>query len=260
MLIDVQCFQRRPAIDLESPGQILNRYTQHQPRIASTHLADQAAMPGPTPRIPTSNIPRTQHQIGALGRRYQTREITRIVREIGIHLRYELGVSLQGVPEARHIRTPDTVFPGAGKEVDLPGKPICQGTNDRGRPVGGAIVHDQNAVPRSQRQNALDERSNRLCFVIGRHNDGDRTVHWRSVGRSFVQLQPPAGNSGICQFFTRFALTAREVKGNLGQQRIDVEWLGKRGISIGQLFGLTCAMCARQTSPRSAHRPFRDRS
>ncbi len=134
-MVDVQRFERRAPVDLETASQIVDRHPEHQARIATADFADELAVFRPTRGIPTSNIARPQHQIGGIGCRHEPGQIAGVMRKIGIHLRNQLRVAGQCLLESRHICPPDSLFVRAGKKLDPSGKSLAQ----RSHNVGGAI-------------------------------------------------------------------------------------------------------------------------
>ena len=97
---------------------------------------------------------------------------------------------------------------------------------------------NQDVEARPERQNALDEGPNRFGFIVGRYDDADLTVRHRPVSDDWTHGHVPRSRLRIGQLFARFALSAGQVKGDLREQRIDVERFRQGGIRISQLLGL----------------------
>ena len=89
------------------------------------------------------HVARAEHEVGALGRGDQARQVGRVVREVGVHLEHQLRAAGERALEARQV--------GAARGPPLPGRCststcgvlVGQPVGDLAGAVRRAVVHDQ---------------------------------------------------------------------------------------------------------------------
>lgn len=151
----------------------------------------------------------------------------------------ELGRRRKGDAEPFDIGSPNAFLLAARDERDSIRVRLCEAFDKRPCAVWGTVIDDEQLIAGTQSEDPLDERANRARLVVRWYHDADRRLMARLPGRIANRHR-----SGVGQLFAGIALSAREMKRDLRQQSVDIEWLGQCGIGIGKLFRLVSEVAA----------------
>ena len=111
----------------------------------------------------------------------EAEEVVRIVREIGIHLEDVVIAVVQGPFEAGQVGRAQPLLPTPFKQVQPLREFRLQPFHDAGRPVGRAVVDDEDLEIPGQGKHLPRNGFDVLLLVVSRDDD-DFTVHGRISG------------------------------------------------------------------------------
>jgi hypothetical protein len=98
-------------------------------------------------------------------------EVFRIVREIAVHLKYELIVALQCPTESMDVGRAQPQFPFPFLNEDAVGVQLHLLLDQRSRAIGRTIVHDQQVERLGEAHHGVHHALHVLTFVVGGNND-----------------------------------------------------------------------------------------
>src|SRR5207244_4090736 len=102
--VEVERLQHRAPEALEAPGRIVHPELEEERGVEGGAAGDHAPYDAPVSDPPTADVARPENDVGALlGGGDQTRDVPWVVREVAVHLQYQLGSLREGPPEAREV-------------------------------------------------------------------------------------------------------------------------------------------------------------
>ena len=135
--------------------------------------AEQPAIGRPVRDSSARHVPRADDEVGRRRRRDQVREVANVVREVGIHLRYQIGVERERALHPFDVRRSEAASASAMQHVDAPREARAEVFRNLAGAVRRAVVHDQHADAGDVHQ-LSNQMGKGLALVEGRDDDGAR--------------------------------------------------------------------------------------
>ena len=156
-----------------------HRHEGDESDIERSTSAHHDTIHGPVLHASLSDIARAYGDICPfLGTRpIELQELHRWVAEVAVHLEDILVVTLQRPLEACDVGGTQSLLPRALEEVDLLGIFTLLVSDDRGSPVGRAVVDDQQMEGLRESHDGIDHLSDILTLIVGRDDDNAIAIH-----------------------------------------------------------------------------------
>ena len=174
--LEVDRLQRPPSKDLEAPGEVPDRDAQRRPGVGAPQAADRAPAWAPVGDPAAIRVARAEHQVRVGGRLQQTRQVGRVVGEVGVHVGDQLRPARQRLPEPGHVRGPEAPLGRPVQDGDVLAI-ACEPIGDLAGAVGRRVVDDQES-PRGRQllERRGDDRLDVGGLVVGGNDEPDARV------------------------------------------------------------------------------------
>src|SRR5439155_10737930 len=143
--VEIDRLENRAPIALEAACQVADLHAQDDSRIEGAAGRNETAEQTPVPHASAGDVPRAEGEIcPVFDSRDQAGDVVRIVREVAVHLQYELPVTRERVSEAGQIGRTEALLALAVEDVDvaeLPGEAV----GELAGPAGGVLASHPDA-------------------------------------------------------------------------------------------------------------------
>src|SRR5262249_51008907 len=165
----------------EAARAVARREARHEANVAVRERAQEDARERPVHHADAAgSVAGADDGIVVRARAHQIRQVLGPVRQIAVHLADEVrGALVQRVRQAVHVGASEPARSGTVHHLDASRVLLDEAVGNRARPVGRAVVHDEQAEARVL-QHARREQREVILFVIGRRD-------YENVHRSCVR-------------------------------------------------------------------------
>ena len=173
--VEVDRLQDLAAEALEAAGQVPHLHAEREAGVGAAAAADRLPQPAPVRDPAAGHVAGPDHEVGALGRLEQPRQVGGVMGEVGVHLQHQAGAGLERPVESGDVGGAEAFLARAAQDLDLlvPGR---EPLGDLPGAVGRVVVDDQHpARGRHLGQDRLDDRLDIRRLVVGREHEPRRT-------------------------------------------------------------------------------------